>query len=267
MHNKQQDTESIEKLLKIMAALRDPHTGCPWDLEQDFASIAPYTIEEAYEVADAIERNAILELADELGDLLLQVVFHARMAEEAGHFDFGHVVARICDKMQRRHPHVFGDDEVADAKAQTESWEAIKSKERATGAQGLLDDVPVGLPALTRASKIGKRAARVGFDWPETHGVRAKLDEELAELDEALDRGDREAAAAELGDVLFALANLGRHLDLDPETCLRGANQRFSRRFAHVEQAVHAAGGDWSGWQLAALEELWQAAKALERSV
>ena len=254
----------IDKLLEVMAALRDPNDGCPWDLEQDFASIAPYTIEEAYEVADAIEREDFQGLKDELGDLLLQVVYHARMAQEQQRFAFADVVAAICTKMIRRHPHVFGAAQVADARAQTEAWEAMKAREReaADGATGLLDHVPTALPALTRAAKLGRRAARVGFDWPDKSGPRAKVDEELAELDEALEIGAQEAIAAEMGDVLFALVNLCRHLELDPEDCLRGANGRFVSRFQRVEQAVaNEVDGDWAALDLDGLEALWQRAK------
>ena len=261
----------IKKLLDIMARLRDPQTGCPWDLEQSFASIAPYTIEEAYEVADAIEREAPDALADELGDLLFQVVFHARMAEEAGLFSFGDVVARICDKMERRHPHVFGEAEIEDARAQTESWEGIKARERAETrarqgdeAPSVLDGVPRALPGLTRAVKLTQRASRVGFDWPDETGPRAKIDEELAELDEARAAGDRDRIAAELGDLLFAVANLARHLELDPESCLRGVNGRFSERFAFIEGSVESAGG-WANHDLQALDRLWRDAKQRER--
>ena len=255
----------IKNLLEIMAALRDPNGGCPWDLEQDFASIAPYTIEEAYEVADAIERQDYEGLQDELGDLLLQVVYHARMAEEAGRFAFPDVVAAICAKMIRRHPHVFGSAQVADARAQTAAWEAMKANERQDdhGSAGLLDHIPKALPALTRAHKLGRRASRVGFDWADAAGPRAKVEEELAELDEAIGQGDRAAVAAEMGDTLFALVNLCRHLELDPEDCLRSANARFAHRFGRVEAAVAArAGGDWAAFDLAGLEALWQQAKS-----
>ena len=247
-----------------MAALRDPHRGCPWDLEQTFRSVAPYTLEEAYEVVDAIERDNMDELAAELGDLLFQVVFHSRMAEESGGFDFDTVVRGICDKLVRRHPHVFADGQVLDARQQAESWESIKAEERDAAASRVLDDVPVALPALSRAAKLGKRAARVGFDWPEIEGVRAKVDEELAELDTARRDHDQAAIAAEYGDVLFALSNLGRHLDLDPEACLRAASRRFESRFAFVEDAVQAGGGDWSDFEPAALDALWRRAKAAE---
>ena len=260
-----------------MARLRDPASGCPWDREQDFASIAPYTLEEAYEVADAIERGDLAGLREELGDLLLQVVFHAQLAREQGAFDFAAVVAGVCDKLVRRHPHVFGAATIADAAAQSRSWEDIKAGERAAaaaqaaGAAGaatqapaasVLDGVPRVLPALVRAAKLGRRAARIGFDWPDAQGARDKLDEELAELDAAAAAADRTAIAAEFGDVLLALGNLARHLDVDAEAALRAANARFERRFRHVESRMLASGeGD-----LAALEGYWTEAKAAERA-
>ena len=259
------DTTSLAELLAIMARLRDRERGCPWDVEQTFATIAPYTIEEAYEVADAIERNDLEDLRDELGDLLFQVVFHSRMAEEAGAFDFAAVAAAICAKMLRRHPHVFGDGEVADSAEQTLRWEEIKRAERAGSAapvQGLLDDVPVGLPALTGALKLGKRAATVGFDWPDVAGVRAKVSEELGELDAAVASGRAADVAAEMGDLLLSVANWCRHLTLDPETCLRAANARFMRRFRSVESAVAASGRTWAEHDADALDALWRRAKA-----
>jgi MazG family protein len=258
------DSASLAQLLAIMAHLRDREHGCPWDLEQTFGTIAPYTIEEAYEVADAIERNDVEDLKDELGDLLFQVVFHARMAEEVGAFAFDDVARAICEKMLRRHPHVFGDQKVAGSAAQTKRWEEIKREERgaAEPGAGLLDDVPVGLPALTRAAKLGKRAATVGFDWPDVSGVRAKVDEELAELDAAAASGDRDAIAAEMGDVLFTLANWCRHLDLDAETCLRAANRKFATRFRAVEGAVASEGRAWESYDAAGLDALWKQAKA-----
>ncbi|HVJ29931.1 MAG TPA: nucleoside triphosphate pyrophosphohydrolase, partial [Gammaproteobacteria bacterium] len=242
------DPAPLAELLDIMARLRDRERGCPWDIEQTFATIAPYTIEEAYEVAEAIERADLANLKDELGDLLFQVVFHARMAEEAGAFAFGDVARAICDKMLRRHPHVFGDAQVADSAEQTKRWEELKREERGAASldAGVLDDVPAGLPALTRAVKLGKRAATVGFDWPDVAGVRAKVDEELAELDAAAASGDRDDTAAEMGDLLFSVANWCRHLHLDPETCLRSSNERFTRRFRAVESAVAASGQPWS---------------------
>ncbi len=253
---------SMDRLLEIMAALRDPRRGCPWDLEQDFASIAPYTLEEAYEVADAIERNDLEALREELGDLLLQVAFHAQMAHEMGAFSFEDVAAGICDKMLRRHPHVFGDARVESAEAQTQAWEAIKAAEKAArgAGGGQLDDVPAALPALTRAEKFGRRAARIGFDWPDATGPRAKIDEELGELDAAIAAGaPPESLEAEIGDLLFSVANLARHHGVDPETALRRTNARFARRFRHVEGRLAQ-----SGRTQASLEELdvwWEEAK------
>jgi nucleoside triphosphate diphosphatase len=266
---KHSDIGSIEKLLEIMATLRDAERGCPWDREQTFATIAPHTIEEAYEVADAIEREALDELRGELGDLLFQVVFHARMAEELGRFSFADVAAGICDKLVRRHPHVFGGEPVAGVAEQSRVWEQIKREERAEKERGgVLGDVPLALPALSRAAKLGKRAASVGFDWPDLAGVRAKLAEETAELDEALAaRGpagtpDRAAVAAEVGDLLFTVANLARHLALDPEVCLRAANARFEARFDYVESQVAASGRDWAAHAPAELDRLWRQAKS-----
>jgi nucleoside triphosphate diphosphatase len=260
------DPTAIAELLDIMARLRNRQSGCPWDLEQTFATIAPYTIEEAYEVADAIERGDLGDLKDELGDLLFQVVFHARMAEEAGAFAFADVARAICDKMRRRHPHVFGDQKSEGSAEQTKRWEAIKREERETAAPdaGVLDDVPVGLPALIRALKLGKRAATVGFDWPDVDGVRAKVDEELGEVDAAVASGDAGEVAAEIGDLLFSVANWCRHLQLDPEACLRSANERFARRFRAVESEVAASGKPWSSYDAAALDALWRRAKAEE---
>jgi MazG family protein len=259
------DKTSIQKLLEIMATLRDPTRGCAWDRAQSFASIAPHTIEEAYEVADTIERGAIDELAGELGDLLFQVVFYAQMAREEGRFDFGDVAAAIAAKLVRRHPHVFGDVGATDIEAIKESWEAIKREElTAKGGRSVLAGIPRALPGLSRAVKLGRRAAGVGFEWPNLAPVRAKVGEELAELDEAIAGGDRERIAAEMGDVLFALANLCRHLEVDPEACLRGANRSFERRFAHIEDRVAAQGGDWSRFDLAALDAFWDEAKQAE---
>jgi len=260
------DPAPLAELLEIMARLRNRDRGCPWDVEQTFATIAPYTIEEAYEVADAIERNDLEDLKDELGDLLFQVVFHARMAEEAGAFAFGDVARAICAKMLRRHPHVFGQAQVADSAEQTKQWEELKRAERgsASPGAGVLDDVPVGLPALTRAAKLGKRAATVGFDWPDVTGVRAKVDEELGELDTAAASGDRADIAAEMGELLFSVANWCRHLQLDPETCLRSANERFGRRFRAVEAEVAASGRPWSSHDAAALDAFWRRAKDAE---
>ena len=249
----------IQKLLEIMARLRSADGGCPWDLAQTFETIAPYTIEEAYEVAEAIANGDMRELEQELGDLLLQVVYHARLAQEAEQFEFGDVVEAICSKMIRRHPHVFGDTPMTDAKAQSAAWEDIKAQE--TRSDRVLSDVPIGLPALTRAAKLGRRASRVGFDWPDVVGARAKVGEELAELDEAVCSGDRDAIEAEMGDVLFALVNVCRHLELDPETCARMANRRFQARFEQLEQAIEASGREWRSFELEELEAYWLAAK------
>ena len=254
----------IDRLLAIMARLRDPERGCPWDVQQDFRSIAPHTLEEAYEVADAIERSDLEALRDELGDLLFQVVFHAELARERGAFAFDDVVEAICDKLTRRHPHVFGDAVVANADEQSRVWERLKSAERAAKGQGdgALADIPVALPALVRARKLGKRAADAGFDWPDAAGPRAKIDEELAELDRARTGADAARLEAELGDVLFSVVNLARHLDLNPETALRRANDRFARRYGHLETALAAQGlqPDAAGPEL--LHRLWAAAKA-----
>jgi len=253
----------IEDLLAIMRRLRDPQGGCPWDLEQSFATIAPYTIEEAYEVADAIARSDHEALRDELGDLLFQVVFHAQMAQESGAFGFGEVVASICDKMERRHPHVFGEARIANAAQQTRAWEEQKAHERAAAARGgALDDVPLALPALMRAAKLGKRAARVGFDWPDAVGARAKIDEELAELDaETSPQALAERREQEIGDLLFSVVNLARHLDVDPEAALRASSERFSRRFQAMERAAAADGRGLQDLDPAALDALWNAAK------
>ena len=255
---------NIEKLLEIMARLRDPARGCPWDREQDFSSIAPYTIEEAYEVADAIARGDMAGLEDELGDLLFQVVFHARMAEEAGEFDFGDVAGAICDKMIRRHPHVFGTEEQRARGAVAGSWETIKAAERQAGADqpaGALDGVAVALPALVRARKLGKRAAAAGFDWPDSHGPREKIVEELGELARAERDGDANAIADELGDLLFAVVNLARHLGVDAEQALTAANRKFERRFRRMEGDLRAAGEAFVEMDIDALETRWQAAK------
>ena len=252
----------IEKLLEIMRRLRDPEGGCPWDLEQDFSTIAPYTIEEAYEVLDAIQRDDMNGLAGELGDLLLQVVFHAQMAAEAGHFAFADVVAAINDKMIRRHPHVFGDAEARDAAKVEGSWERIKAAERADeGDRSALAGVAVALPALKRAHKLGKRAAVVGFDWPDARGPADKLQEELKEVAEAEAAGDAAAVAEEVGDLLFAAANLARHLKVDPEAALAAANAKFERRFRAVEATLTARGERLEDLPLETLEETWQAVK------
>ncbi|KQI68464.1 nucleoside triphosphate hydrolase [Loktanella sp. 3ANDIMAR09] len=255
----------MPRLLEIMRRLRDPETGCPWDIAQDFASIAPYTIEEAYEVADAIEREAWSELEGELGDLLFQSVFHAQMASEAGHFGFDDVVRNIADKMVARHPHIFGDESRdKSAEQQTVDWERVKAAER--GNARTLDGVALGLPALMRAVKLQKRAARVGFDWPDTAQVVDKIAEEAAELVEARDTLTQQKVAEEYGDLLFVMANLGRHLGVDPEEALRAANGKFTRRFNMIEDALAASGRTPDDSDLAEMDALWDAAKAAERS-
>lgn len=258
----------IAQLLDVMAKLRNPDGGCPWDLEQDFHSIAPYTVEEAYEVADAIERDDMGALKDELGDLLFQTVFHAQMAKEKGLFDFADVTHAISDKMIRRHPHVFGDSDHRSADEQTAAWEKQKAAERAEkGATSILADVPFGLPGLTRAVKLQKRAARVGFDWPKAKDVLDKIVEETQELTEAVDSGETSDIEDEFGDLLFVMANLSRHLKVDPEAALRRANEKFSRRFQHIEESMRAAGRDLDKASLDELEALWNEAKALEKSL
>ncbi len=256
-----------ERLRAIMAALRDPDQGCPWDIVQDFASIAPYTIEEAYEVADAIAQADWPALQGELGDLLLQVVYHARMAEEAGHFTFDDVARGVSDKMVARHPHVFGAaPRDKTAAQQVKDWEAIKAAERAARAQaGMLDDVALGLPALMRAVKLQKRAARVGFDWPDTAQVLDKIAEESRELVEARDRLSAAEIAEEMGDLLFVMANLARHLQVNPEDALRGANAKFTRRFRAIEAALAATNRRPEDSDLAEMDALWTAAKAAEK--
>ncbi|WP_264213287.1 nucleoside triphosphate pyrophosphohydrolase [Leisingera thetidis] len=262
------ETAGIERLLEIMSRLRDPQTGCPWDIEQDFASIAPYTIEEAYEVADAIDRGAWEELKGELGDLLFQSVFHAQMAQEAGHFTFQDVVATMSNKMVSRHPHVFGEESrEKSAEQQTRDWEAIKAAERADKAQkGTLDGVAIGLPALLRAYKLQKRAARVGFDWPSAANVIAKIHEECAELVEARDSLSHAEVEEEFGDLLFVMANLGRHLGVEPEAALRAANAKFTRRFEGVEAKLAARGKRPEDSDLAEMDALWDDVKADERA-
>ncbi len=258
----------IDRLNAIMVRLRDPDGGCPWDVEQTFQTIAPYTLEEAYEVADAIERGDWDELKSELGDLLFQVVFHARMAEEQGLFAFDDVAAAIADKLERRHPHVFGDEAAkADGAAQKARWEDIKAAERKAKAQhGVLDDVPVGLPALARAAKLTRRAARVGFDWPSTAEVLDKLDEEVAELKAEIRAGDLDKAREELGDLLFVMANLARKLGVEPEDALRGTNAKFVRRFGFIEAELARDGRTPEQSDLAEMDGLWNAAKAAERA-
>jgi ATP diphosphatase len=258
------DLAPLDRLRAIMAALRDPDTGCPWDVQQNFATIAPYTIEEAYEVADAIERQDWDELKGELGDLLFQSVFHARMAEEAGLFDLDDVATAIADKMVARHPHVFGDESNAkSADQQVQDWETVKAAERAARAKGgVLDDVALGLPALMRAEKLQKRAARVGFDWPEIGMVIDKIAEEARELAEARATLPHDKIEEEMGDLLFVMANLARHLKVDPETALRRANAKFTRRFAHIEAELAKDGRSAQDSDLAEMDALWTAAKA-----
>ncbi|MCP4299621.1 MAG: nucleoside triphosphate pyrophosphohydrolase [Gammaproteobacteria bacterium] len=254
--------DHIQKLLEVMRKLRDPDGGCPWDLEQDFATIAPYTIEEAYEVADAIARENVDDLKDELGDLLLQVVFHAQMADEEGHFDFDDVTAGIAEKMIRRHPHVFGSAEERETGKVDGSWEEIKDLERTDGDDSsALAGVAKALPALKRAQKLGRRAGRVGFDWPDRHGVHEKIHEELSELQDAV--GTRHAASIEeeFGDLLFAVVNLARHLEVDPEKALTAANRKFERRFRDMETAITENGKRLKDFTLESLDREWRAAK------
>lgn len=264
------DLRPIDRLLAIMERLRDRQDGCPWDIEQTFATIAPYTVEEAYEVADAIERNDLADLKDELGDLLLQVVFHARMAEEQGAFAFEDVAAAINDKMLRRHPHVFADETYASLADQKVGWDQLKAAERAqkprAGDASLLDDVPVGLPALTRAVKLSKRAAQVGFVWPTVQDVTRKLHEEVAELEVEIAAGDLEKARQELGDVLFVVANIARTLDIDPEDALRYTNSKFTRRFKYIEAQLAERGKTPDQSDLAEMDALWEDVKAAERA-
>ena len=257
------ETSGIDRLLVVMKRLRDPDHGCPWDIEQTFETIAPYTIEEAYEVADAILREDWPDLKQELGDLLLQTVYHAEMADERGHFDFDEIANAIADKMIERHPHVFGEKHIETAAAQSEHWEQIKSAEREKRADAkghaisVLDNIPLGFPGLTRAMKLQRRAARVGFDWTELDPIRAKIDEELAELDAASNNTKGE----ELGDLLFTVVNYARRLGIDPEAALRGANAKFERRFRQVEQL---ADGAPANFDLMELEGFWQVAKSEE---
>ena len=253
----------MPRLLEIMKALRDPVNGCPWDIEQDYKSIAPYTIEEAYEVADAIDRNDFEELKSELGDLLLQSVYHTQMATEEGRFNFDDVVNAISDKMVHRHPHVFGDESRdKSAEQQTQDWEKIKAAERANKKRsGVLDDVAVGLPALMRAEKLQKRAARVGFDWPDISHVLNKIQEESAELAEAQDNGDPAHLAEEFGDLLFVIVNLGRHLKIDSEVALRNANSKFINRFTYIESELNKINKTPEQSDLAEMDALWNQAK------
>jgi len=262
-------SRDMARLLEIMAALRTPGTGCPWDLEQNFATIAPYTLEEAYEVADAIARGDLDDLRDELGDLLLQVVFHARMAQEQRAFEFGDVVEAITAKLLRRHPHVFGDLKGATTADVNANWERIKTEEKAARGKaqpaGALAGVPVALPALTRARKLQDKAGEVGFDWNDPMAVIAKIREECDEIEAEIKAGDRTKARAEVGDLLFAVVNLARHLEADPEGTLRAANVKFERRFAAIEQALAAKGKRPQDATLAEMDALWDAAKAAEK--
>ncbi|MGK6313815.1 nucleoside triphosphate pyrophosphohydrolase [Neorhizobium sp. DT-125] len=277
-------SKDISRLIEIMAALRTPGTGCPWDLEQNFSTIKPYTIEEAYEVADAIERNDMGDLCEELGDLLLQVVFHARMAEEAGEFSFGDVVEAITKKMIRRHPHVFPPSGVrpdADTPSAVKvQWDAIKAEEKRERAErkakrGITEDFKLGYlgtvhrsqPALTEALKLQSQAARVGFDWSEAEPILDKIEEEIGELREALRSGKQDKVADELGDLIFALVNIGRHVKADPEEALRGTNTKFRRRFNYIETSLQQSNETLQAATLERMEELWQAAKAIERQI
>jgi ATP diphosphatase len=256
----------IDRLVEIMARLRDPVSGCPWDRAQAFATISPFTIEEAYEVADAIAREDFAALPDELGDLLFQVVFYARLAEEQGRFDFTDVVRRICDKMVRRHPHVFGAAAERAAGQHMAAWEEAKAQERRSREEhGVLAGIPVGLPALTRAEKLTKRAARVGFDWPDAAHVLDKLEEEIGELRAELSAADPARLADELGDMFFVMANLARKLDLDAEACLRGANDKFARRFMGVERMLAQQGRSPADSTLAEMEACWATVKSQEK--
>jgi len=251
----------MQQLLEIMQRLRDPQNGCPWDVEQNFSTIAPFTIEEAYEVADAIERGEMADLKDELGDLLFQVVFHAQMAKEQGSFDFEDVHQAICDKMLRRHPHVFADLKIKDAAHQKRVWEDYKAAERTQkGEHSLMDGIPAGMAELTRAIKLQKRAAKVGFDWGSAGPVLDKFDEELSEMREAMACGDREAMEDELGDLLFVATNLARQLDIDPGAALRRGNAKFERRFRAMEDAAGGHEG-LADMELDAMEALWQKVK------
>jgi MazG family protein len=257
------DPRKIETLRAIMKALRTPVTGCPWDLEQDFASIAPYTIEEAYEVADAIAKGDRGELCEELGDLLLQAVYHAQMADEEGSFSFDDVIEAVCRKMVRRHPHVFGDEQARSAKLAKGFWEEMKAKEgkrRRTG--GTLDGVPVALPGLTRAIKLQAKAAKVGFDWPHVDQVYDKIEEELSELQTA----PEDKRFEEYGDLMFVMANLARHMGIDPEAALRQANEKFERRFSYIEQQLEKAGKAAADSNLAEMDALWDEAKLKEKT-
>jgi ATP diphosphatase len=273
-------SKDISRLIEIMAALRNPETGCPWDIEQNFETIKPYTMEEAYEVADAIERKDMDDLCDELGDLLLQVVFHARMAEEEGEFSFGDVVEAITRKMIRRHPHVFARSDADTPDAVKKQWDNIKQAEKRERAErralrgitedfkaGFLGSVQRSFPALTEALKLQERAAKVGFDWSAPEPILDKIEEEVDELRVALREGDKSKVSDELGDLIFAIVNIGRHVKADPEQALRGTNTKFRRRFNHIEQVLDAEGETLDAASLERMEEIWQAAKAIERAV
>ncbi len=273
-------SKDISRLIEIMAALRDPQTGCPWDIVQTFETIKPYTIEEAYEVSDAIERNDMDDLCEELGDLLLQVVFHARMAEEAGKFTFGDVVEAITRKMIRRHPHVFARSDADTPELVKKQWDEIKQAEKHERAErrarrgvsedfraGFLGSVQRSFPALTEALKLQERAAKVGFDWSAPEPILDKIEEEIGELRAALKEGNHAKVSDELGDLIFAIANIGRHVQADPEQALRGTNTKFRRRFNHIEKTLEADGETLEAATLERMEEIWQAAKAIERAV
>ena len=261
----------MQRLLAVMASLRDPERGCPWDREQAFQSILPYTLEEVYEVAEAIDQGDMGSLREELGDLLFQIVFYARMAEEAGEFDFTDIASGISDKLVQRHPHVFGDADIADAEAQTLAWEQHKERERQAKAAdeqreaSVLDNVPLALPGLMRAMKLQRRAARLGFDWPDITPVLDKIEEELAEVREVLDQGgDRDKLEHEVGDLIFACVNLGRHANIEPEVAMRGVNRRFEQRFRRVETLARAQNQSLAEMSLEEMDRLWNQAKAEE---
>jgi MazG family protein len=255
----------ISRLLALMSRLRDPQRGCPWDLQQSFSTIAPYTIEEAYEVADAIERNDLQDLRQELGDLLFQVVFHSQLAMEQGAFAFDDVVNAICDKMEQRHPHVFGETRIDSAEQQTVAWEEHKRREREASKDSVLDDVPVGLPALTRASKLGKRAAQVGFEWADIAGAIDKVHEEVEELRQEVASGsDVRRMEQEIGDLLFSLVNVCRYLRIDPENALRLTNAKFERRFRYIETQLGLQGRSTRQASLEEMDALWEQAKKTE---
>ncbi len=258
--------QQTKRLIETMARLRDKQNGCPWDVEQNFASIVPHTLEEAYEVADAIERNDMKALKEELGDLLLQVVFHAQMAKEAELFNFEDVAQEISDKLVRRHPHVFGDTKIETTEQQLHAWESIKAQEKENPQQSVLDDVPLALPALARAVKLQKRAARVGFDWPNIQPVFEKLREEIGELEAEIKSDSKERLEEELGDLLFVCCNLARHLKVDSETALRRANQKFTHRFQYVETRLKKSGKELQNASLEEMDALWNEAKRKEKA-